>query len=142
MNKSVIKQLLGSVFLWSEELSNLWAEADNTILNLHNSTNHTQPHKIEKIIGKRLLKKNEDPGFKYNPELVSFSKNWLFVKCLKQPSNVERLRVKTVYYNSKAVLVAVLQFTIELPENNLNLYLRVQTTSRQLKISIVAPRIF
>ena len=97
MNKSVIKQLLGSVFLWSEELSNLWAEADNTILNLHNSTNHTQPHKIEKIIGKRLLKKNEDPGFKYNPELVSFSKNWLFVKCLKQPSNVERLRVKTVY---------------------------------------------
>ena len=88
------------------------------------------------------MKKNEDPGFKYNPELVSFSKNWLFVKCLKQPSNVERLRVKTVYYNSKAVLVTVLQFTIELSENNLNLYLRVQTTSRQLKISIVAPRIF
>ena len=88
------------------------------------------------------MKKNEDPGFKYNPELVSFSKNWLFVKCLKQPSNVERLRVKTVYYNSKAVLVAVLQLTIELSENNLNLYLRVQTTSRQLKISIVAPRIF
>ena len=88
------------------------------------------------------MKKNEDPGFKYNPELVSFSKNWLFVKCLKQPSNVERLRVKTVYYNSKAVLVAVLQFTFELSENNLNLYLRVQTTSRQLKISIVAPRIF
>ena len=60
MNKSVIKQLLGSVFLWSEELSDLWAEADNTILNLHNSTtNHTQPHKIEKIIGKKAFEKRK-----------------------------------------------------------------------------------
>ena len=40
---------------------------------------------------------------------------------------------------TKAALVAVLQ---ELSENNLNLHLRVQKTSKQLTISIFAPRIF
>ena len=40
---------------------------------------------------------------------------------------------------TKAASVAVLQ---ELPENNLNLHLRVQKTSKQLAISIFAPRIF
>ena len=32
---------------------------------------------------------------------------------------------------TQAVFVAVLHFTIKLSENNLNLYLRVQTTSRE-----------
>ena len=41
--------------------------------------------------------------------------------------------------HTKAALVAVLQ---ELSENNLNLHLRVQKTSKQLTISIFAPRIF
>ena len=40
---------------------------------------------------------------------------------------------------TKAALLAVLQ---ELSENNLNLHLRVQKTSKQLTISIFAPRIF
>ena len=40
---------------------------------------------------------------------------------------------------TKAALVAVLQ---ELSENNLSLHLRVQKTSKQLTISILAPRIF
>ena len=40
---------------------------------------------------------------------------------------------------TKAALVAVVQ---ELSENNLNLHLRVQKTSKQLTISIFAPRIF
>ena len=40
---------------------------------------------------------------------------------------------------TKAALVAVLQ---ELSEKNLNLHLRVQKTSKQLTISIFAPRIF
>ena len=40
---------------------------------------------------------------------------------------------------TKAASVAVLQ---ELSENNLNLHLRVQKTSKQLTISIFAPRIF
>ena len=40
---------------------------------------------------------------------------------------------------TKAALVAVLQ---ELSENNLNLHLRVQKTSKRLTISILAPRIF
>ena len=40
---------------------------------------------------------------------------------------------------TKAALVAVLQ---ELSENNLNLHLRVQKTSKQLTISIFTPRIF
>ena len=40
---------------------------------------------------------------------------------------------------TKAALVAVLQ---ELSENNLNLHLWVQKTSKQLTISIFAPRIF
>ena len=41
--------------------------------------------------------------------------------------------------HTKAALVAVLQ---ELSENNLNLHLRVQKTSKQLTISIFAPSIF
>ena len=40
---------------------------------------------------------------------------------------------------TKAASVAVLQ---ELSENNLNLHLRVQKTSKQLTISIFSPRIF
>ena len=40
---------------------------------------------------------------------------------------------------TKAASVAVLQ---ELSENNLNLHLRLQKTSKQLTISIFAPRIF
>ena len=40
---------------------------------------------------------------------------------------------------TKAALVAVLQ---ELSEKNLSLHLRVQKTSKQLTISIFAPRIF
>ena len=40
---------------------------------------------------------------------------------------------------TRAASVAVLQ---ELSENNLNLHLRMQKTSKQLKISIFAPRIF
>ena len=40
---------------------------------------------------------------------------------------------------TEAASVAVLQ---ELSENNLNLHLRVQKTSKQLTISIFAPRIF
>ena len=40
---------------------------------------------------------------------------------------------------TKATLVAVLQ---ELSENNLNLHLRVQKTSKQLTMSIFAPSIF
>ena len=41
---------------------------------------------------------------------------------------------------TKAVLVAVLQLSFR--KTILNLHLRMQTTSKQLKISIFAPRIF
>ena len=46
--------------------------------------------------------------------------------------------VETFITQTKAALVAVLQ---ELSENNLNLHLRVQKTSKRLTISIFAPRI-
>ena len=47
--------------------------------------------------------------------------------------------VKPFITQTKAASVAVLQ---EPSENNLNLHLRVQKTSKQLTISIFAPRIF
>ena len=54
-------------------------------------------------------------------------------------SNDSEPEVEPFITQTKAVSVAVLQ---ELSENNLNLHLRVQTTSKQLTISIFAPRIF
>ena len=48
-------------------------------------------------------------------------------------------KVEPFITQTKAASVAVLQ---ELSENNLNLHLRVQKTSKQLTISIFAPRIF
>ena len=47
--------------------------------------------------------------------------------------------VEPFFTRTKAASVAVLQ---ELSENNLNLHLRLQKTSKQLTISIFAPRIF
>ena len=79
---------------------------------------------------------------------VSFSKSHFKVvlrsECQKQPkepSSVERFEpeVELFINQAKAASVAVLQ---ELSENNLNLRLRVRKTSKQLTISIFAPRIF
>ena len=50
--KGVIKQLLNSAFVLSEEF--IWsswvmvlsASSDNTVFNLRNSSDHTQPHQI------------------------------------------------------------------------------------------------
>ena len=54
-------------------------------------------------------------------------------------SSDSELKVEPFITQTKAALVAVLQ---ELSENNLNLHLRVQKTSKQLTISIFAPKIF
>ena len=77
---------------------------------------------------------------------VSFSKSHFklavnarnSLKSLAVSSNSEP-EVQPFITQTKAALVAVLQ---ELSENNLNLHLRVQKTSKQLRISIFAPRIF
>ena len=60
------------------------------------------------------------------------------VKSLAVSSDSEP-EVKPFVTQTKATSVAVQQ---ELSENNLNLHLRVQKTSKQLTISIFAPRIF
>ena len=73
---------------------------------------------------------------------VSFSKSHLELVVRSEPSvsSDSESEVEPFVIQTKAALVAVLQLSFR--KTILNLHLRVQTTSKQLTISIFAPRIF